>query len=75
MKQQILKFYSELKLNDQPLFSPQTNALYCAAFEEWAAQFTNVKILSDQTTTNEVKNMDLNKMTVLKMFCLSLSRS
>lgn len=30
-----------------------TNALYCAAFEEWATQFTNVEILSDQTTTNE----------------------
>lgn len=33
---------------------PQTNALYYAAFEEWATKFTNVKILSDQTTTNEV---------------------
>ncbi|XP_026232906.1 uncharacterized protein zgc:136439 [Anabas testudineus] len=30
-----------------------TNALYLAAFEEWAAQFTNVKILSDQTTSND----------------------
>uniref|UniRef100_A0A3Q3XAS6 Nucleotidyl transferase domain-containing protein n=1 Tax=Mola mola TaxID=94237 RepID=A0A3Q3XAS6_MOLML len=30
-----------------------TNALYSAAFEEWASQFTNVKILSDQTTSNE----------------------
>lgn len=62
----ILKFYSELRLNDQPLFSPQTNALYCAAFEEWAAQFTNVKILSDQTTSNKVKNMNLNKTTCFK---------
>ncbi|XP_041806494.1 glucose-1-phosphate adenylyltransferase [Chelmon rostratus] len=30
-----------------------TNALYHAAFEEWASHFTNVKILSDQTRSNE----------------------
>ncbi|KAJ0070491.1 hypothetical protein NL108_011708, partial [Boleophthalmus pectinirostris] len=30
-----------------------TNALYCAAFEEWATQFSNVKIISDDTRTNE----------------------
>ncbi|KAK5890899.1 hypothetical protein CesoFtcFv8_014375 [Champsocephalus esox] len=30
-----------------------TNAVYHAAFEEWASHFTNVKILSDQTTSNE----------------------
>lgn len=36
------------------LSSPQTNALYHAAFEEWASQFTNVKILNDQTRSNEV---------------------
>ncbi|XP_047457532.1 uncharacterized protein zgc:136439 [Mugil cephalus] len=30
-----------------------TNALYHAAFTEWAAQFTNVKILSDQTRSND----------------------
>ncbi|XP_032385587.1 uncharacterized protein zgc:136439 [Etheostoma spectabile] len=30
-----------------------TNALYHAAFEEWASQFTNVKILSDQTRSND----------------------
>uniref|UniRef100_A0A671V241 Zgc:136439 n=1 Tax=Sparus aurata TaxID=8175 RepID=A0A671V241_SPAAU len=30
-----------------------TNAVYHAAFEEWASNFTNVKILNDQTTTNE----------------------
>ncbi|XP_041857372.1 uncharacterized protein zgc:136439 [Melanotaenia boesemani] len=30
-----------------------TNALYQAAFEEWAAHFTNVRILSDQTRTND----------------------
>nr|XP_019955294.1 PREDICTED: uncharacterized protein LOC109637409 [Paralichthys olivaceus] len=30
-----------------------TNALYRAAFEEWAARFTNVKILSDQTRSND----------------------
>ncbi|XP_071384501.1 uncharacterized protein [Centroberyx affinis] len=30
-----------------------TNALYQAAFEEWAAEFSNVKILSDQTRSNE----------------------
>lgn len=30
-----------------------TNALYHAAFEEWASQFTNVKILSDGTTSND----------------------
>ncbi|KAG7502110.1 mannose-1-phosphate guanyltransferase-like [Solea senegalensis] len=30
-----------------------TNALYQAAFEEWAAQFTNVKIVSDQTRNND----------------------
>ncbi|XP_071777778.1 mannose-1-phosphate guanylyltransferase catalytic subunit beta [Centroberyx gerrardi] len=30
-----------------------TNALYQAAFEGWAAEFSNVKILSDQTRSNE----------------------
>ncbi|XP_056886333.1 glucose-1-phosphate adenylyltransferase isoform X2 [Takifugu flavidus] len=30
-----------------------TNALYSSAFEEWASNLTNVKILSDQTTSNE----------------------
>lgn len=52
------------------LFVPrQTNALYCAAFEEWATQFTNVKILSDQTTTNEVKtNSNPNHHTLSQMF-------
>ncbi|XP_024141831.1 uncharacterized protein zgc:136439 [Oryzias melastigma] len=30
-----------------------TNALYEAAFQEWAQKFTNVKILSDQTRSNE----------------------
>lgn len=30
-----------------------TNALYHAAFEEWASQFPNVKVLNDQTTSNE----------------------
>ncbi|KAF1382251.1 hypothetical protein PFLUV_G00141780 [Perca fluviatilis] len=30
-----------------------TNALYHAAFEEWASHFTNVKILSDQTRSND----------------------
>lgn len=30
-----------------------TNALYCAAFEEWATQFSNVKIISDGTSNNE----------------------
>ncbi|XP_071336427.1 uncharacterized protein [Trachinotus anak] len=30
-----------------------TNALYQAAFEEWAAGFTDVKILSDQTRSND----------------------
>ncbi|XP_034429110.1 uncharacterized protein zgc:136439 [Hippoglossus hippoglossus] len=30
-----------------------TNALYRAAFEEWAAHFTNVQILSDQTRSND----------------------
>ncbi|KAJ0006008.1 hypothetical protein NQD34_015902 [Periophthalmus magnuspinnatus] len=30
-----------------------TNALYRAAFEQWAKQFSNVKILSDGTRTNE----------------------
>ncbi|XP_037542196.1 mannose-1-phosphate guanyltransferase [Nematolebias whitei] len=30
-----------------------TNALYRAAFEEWAADFRNVKILSDQTRSND----------------------
>lgn len=30
-----------------------TNALYCAAFEEWAIQFSNVKIISDGTRSNE----------------------
>lgn len=52
--------YSEDKwrfaLHTKLLCSPQTNALYLAAFEEWAAQFTNVKILSDQTTSNDVNH-------------------
>ncbi|KAM3862161.1 uncharacterized protein ACN63O_013902 [Diretmus argenteus] len=30
-----------------------TNALYHKAFEEWAAEFSNVKILSDQTRSND----------------------
>ncbi|KAF7655814.1 hypothetical protein LDENG_00049480 [Lucifuga dentata] len=30
-----------------------TNALYQAAFEDWAAQFSNVEILSDQTRSND----------------------
>ncbi|XP_069554871.1 glucose-1-phosphate adenylyltransferase 2 [Brachyistius frenatus] len=30
-----------------------TNALYHAAFEDWAAQFTNVKVLSDETSNND----------------------
>ncbi|KAM6934454.1 glucose-1-phosphate adenylyltransferase [Xenentodon cancila] len=30
-----------------------TNALYRAAFEEWAVQFINVKILSDDTRSND----------------------
>ncbi|XP_020488896.2 glucose-1-phosphate adenylyltransferase [Labrus bergylta] len=30
-----------------------TNALYHAAFEEWASHFTNVKILSDGTKSND----------------------
>lgn len=30
-----------------------TNALYLRAFEEWATNFTNVQILSDQTTSND----------------------
>ncbi|XP_076011962.1 glucose-1-phosphate thymidylyltransferase [Genypterus blacodes] len=30
-----------------------TNALYHAAFEDWAAQLSNVTIVSDQTRTNE----------------------
>ncbi|XP_072252648.1 glucose-1-phosphate thymidylyltransferase [Leuresthes tenuis] len=30
-----------------------TNDLYQAAFKEWAAHFTNVKIVSDQTRTND----------------------
>ncbi|XP_078119240.1 uncharacterized protein LOC144525995 [Sander vitreus] len=30
-----------------------TNAVYHAAFEEWASHFTNVKILSDQTRSND----------------------
>ncbi|XP_029936997.1 uncharacterized protein LOC115380086 [Myripristis murdjan] len=30
-----------------------TNALYHTAFEEWAAEFPNVKILSDQTRSND----------------------
>lgn len=30
-----------------------TNDLYCAAFEEWAAQFSNVEIISDGTRSNE----------------------
>ncbi|XP_074550658.1 uncharacterized protein LOC141808156 [Halichoeres trimaculatus] len=30
-----------------------TNALFYAAFEEWASQFNNVKILSDQTRSND----------------------
>ncbi|XP_077435649.1 glucose-1-phosphate adenylyltransferase [Vanacampus margaritifer] len=30
-----------------------TNALYLSAFEEWAAHFPNVKIVCDQTTSND----------------------
>ncbi|XP_068602445.1 glucose-1-phosphate adenylyltransferase [Brachionichthys hirsutus] len=30
-----------------------TNALYFAAFEEWASHFSNVQVLSDQTGSNE----------------------
>ncbi|XP_026000128.1 uncharacterized protein LOC113007624 [Astatotilapia calliptera] len=30
-----------------------TNTLYLRAFEEWATNFTNVQILSDQTTSND----------------------
>ncbi|XP_068427880.1 glucose-1-phosphate adenylyltransferase [Clinocottus analis] len=30
-----------------------TNAVYLAAFEEWASHFTNVEILSDRTTSND----------------------
>ncbi|CAL1582662.1 unnamed protein product [Knipowitschia caucasica] len=30
-----------------------TNAVYCAAFEAWASQFSNVQIISDGTRTNE----------------------
>ncbi|KAM9804471.1 glucose-1-phosphate adenylyltransferase [Neosynchiropus ocellatus] len=30
-----------------------TNAVYLGAFEEWAAHFPNVQILSDQTTCND----------------------
>ncbi|XP_061924509.1 uncharacterized protein zgc:136439 [Entelurus aequoreus] len=29
-----------------------TNALYLAAFQQWASQFSNVKIVSDQTRSN-----------------------
>lgn len=56
-----IKFKPELRITTLSapvnlflLFSPQTNAVYHAAFEEWASNFTNVKILNDQTTTNEV---------------------
>ncbi|XP_060944813.1 uncharacterized protein zgc:136439 [Limanda limanda] len=30
-----------------------TNALYRAAFEDWAAHFTNVQVVSDQTRSND----------------------
>ncbi|XP_040057857.2 uncharacterized protein LOC120834114 isoform X2 [Gasterosteus aculeatus] len=30
-----------------------TNAVYLAAFQEWASHFTNVKIVSDQTRSND----------------------
>nr|XP_057938566.1 glucose-1-phosphate thymidylyltransferase [Doryrhamphus excisus] len=30
-----------------------TNALYLAAFEQWAAQFSNVKVVSDETRSND----------------------
>ncbi|MEQ2271429.1 hypothetical protein XENORESO_004162 [Xenotaenia resolanae] len=30
-----------------------TNAVYQAAFEEWAAQFPGVRVLSDRTRSNE----------------------
>lgn len=46
------------------LSSPQTNALYRAAFEEWASHFTNVKILSDETRSNDVN-------ATLQLFSLS----
>lgn len=54
----IFRSNSDLRMNElSPSLStvlPQTNALYHAAFEEWAAHFTNVKILSDQTRNNDV---------------------
>lgn len=43
-----------MSVNEATLLSLQTNALYSAAFEEWASNLSNVKILSDQTTSNEV---------------------
>lgn len=49
------------QMTNHLFFSPQTNALYCAAFEEWATQFTNVEIISDQTTTNEVRTTTTTK--------------
>lgn len=63
-------FILKKRVNDQPLFvPPQTNALYCAAFEEWATEYTNVKILSDQTTTNEVKtNSNQNHDALSQLF-------
>lgn len=32
-----------------------TNELHRAAFEDWAAEFPAVRLLSDQTTSNDVK--------------------
>lgn len=42
-----------------PSLYPQTNAVYYAAFEEWAAPFPKVQVLSDQTKTNEVNPISL----------------
>lgn len=42
----------------------QTNALYHTAFEEWAAEFPNVKILSDQTRSNDVNHAFMNIINV-----------
>lgn len=42
-----------------PSLCPQTNAVYYAAFEEWAAPFPKVQVLSDQTKTNEVNQISL----------------
>lgn len=69
-KSNVQHVYLEQSANDQPTVVPsQTNALYYAAFEEWATQFTNVKIVSDQTTTNEVKsNSNENQHTLTEIF-------